>query len=263
MADVRTRVTIAMTDLAREMRGLDPALDDGSLTTIARYLYLNQYRWVHELLERDTHNAATVLDWGTGFGHFAYVQRRLGRSVTAYTLEPTDYNRYNEMLAALAVKGGFPVIIGDHPVRIPLPSESFDVVVSCGVLEHVREFGGDEVGSLKEIRRVLREGGRFYCLHFPNRHSWIELTNRVLRRPHHLRTYTLRDLDELAMASGFSVVRRRRYGFIPKIEFARRLGRLADASPLVHSYYLLDRILSSVLPFLAQNLFFVLKKPSG
>ena len=49
-------------------------------------------------------------------------------------------------------------------------TRSFDAVLSCGVLEHVQ----DPAGSLAELQRVLRPGGRLYVTKLPNRRSYLE-----------------------------------------------------------------------------------------
>ena len=50
--------------------------------------------------------------------------------------------------------------------NLPFPDESFDIVFSSNVLEHVPDLGNMH----REIRRVLRPGG--YCVHVMPTHSW-------------------------------------------------------------------------------------------
>ena len=67
-----------------------------------------------------------------------------------------------------------------------LPDESFDIVVSVEVLEHVEE---DEK-FVSEVSRVLRHGGRF-LMTTPNG-DWVENKN-----PDHKRHYKKHQLEEL------------------------------------------------------------------
>jgi len=45
--------------------------------------------------------------------------------------------------------------------------DKFDAVVSVGVLEHVKETGGSEIGSLREIFRILKLNGYLSVTTFP------------------------------------------------------------------------------------------------
>jgi len=257
---VRQRVAEATRLLSRELRSLDHSLDDGSLRIMSTALYLRQYRAAHETVLRDFPGGAALLDWGAGIGHFAFVQQQLGQRVTTYTLKPTDYNRFNGVLRVLGKRGGFAVVEGTDPTRLPFPDASFEAVISCGVLEHVREFGGSEVGSLREIARILRSRGRFYCLHFPNRLSWIEFVNRVRGGTHHAHTYSPGDIRALASATGLRIREQSRYGLLPKIQPAARFGRWADHPAVVDGWYAADAALGLVTRAIAQNHFFVLEK---
>ena len=59
--------------------------------------------------------------------------------------------------------------ISTAPYRLPYPDESFDVVLTNQVMEHVRDYRA----TLAEMRRVLKPDG--YCLHtFPARYVPIE-----------------------------------------------------------------------------------------
>ena len=60
--------------------------------------------------------------------------------------------------------------------RLPFEADSFDVVVSVWVLEHLT----DPLGVFIEVRRVLRPGGHFIFL-TPNLRNPLMLMNRVGR----------------------------------------------------------------------------------
>jgi ubiquinone/menaquinone biosynthesis C-methylase UbiE len=57
-------------------------------------------------------------------------------------------------------------------VKLPFPDESFDVVVTNHVIEHVGS-SSEQLAHLREVSRVLRPGGVAY-LACPNRWQWIE-----------------------------------------------------------------------------------------
>jgi SAM-dependent methyltransferase len=107
---------------------------------------------------------------------------------------------------------------------LPFPDESFDLILSHEVLEHVR----DDRLAVQEMVRVLRPGGRI-VLFVPNRgypfetHGiyWrgryrfgnIPLVNYLPRRLRdrlapHVRVYTCRDLEKLFTGLPVRVVRR-------------------------------------------------------
>ncbi len=128
------------------------------------------------------------------------------------------------MLRHLQSRSDRPVVYSagseSEPVKLPYADGTFDAVFSIGVLEHVREFGGNELESLREIGRVLRPDGLFFCFHFPNRLSWIEALTTVFRsRHHHAYRYTKKDILRLAAAAGFRVLEMRRYNALPRNVF--------------------------------------------
>ena len=104
-----------------------------------------------------------VLDFGCGYGGKAVEFARSARFVAA--VEPFENmiraaRDYAEHEAAANVE--FRVCEQD---RIPYDDESFDLVLSHDVIEHV----DDPETSLREIRRVLRPGGRAYIVFPPYR----------------------------------------------------------------------------------------------
>ncbi len=200
---------------------------------------------------------SSVLDWGAGGGHFSYGLQRIGHKVTGYAFRDFPLREH---------LGGdylFKVGSGSDPVGIPFEDSSIDAVASIGVLEHVRETGGDEVKSLSEVRRILRPGGVFICCHLPNRRSWIEaLRTAVMRHSHHHEnTYTDEDVRQMCDAAGLELVEHRRYAFLPRNFWNSMPAILRNSSIVATIWGGLDRLLHIPLGAFSQNHLFVARRP--
>ena len=66
----------------------------------------------------------------------------------------------------------FSVALGE---RLPFPDESFDLVVSLGVMEHFFDIGE----ALRETRRVLRPGGHCVVLTHVELTLWERLEDKI------------------------------------------------------------------------------------
>jgi SAM-dependent methyltransferase len=155
-----------------------------------------------------------LLDWGCGYGQMTYLLRRRGFRVT-----PFDIGAPQTVLPDVPLCRDLQVLRSSHPTDLPFPSHSFDVVLSCGVLEHVDEFSapGNEEKSLREIRRVLRPGGYFLLYYLPQRWSWQEGLTRWLRLGYsHPRRYSAVEARGLLGRSGFRTERLRRANLFPR-----------------------------------------------
>jgi SAM-dependent methyltransferase len=188
----------------RAGRALDAHLQSGP--------QLLQYRAIARRIAADGHES--VLDWGTGFGQVAQLLAEEGIDVTPFEYRPDEpagvrpLDRYPELLAHSS----------PDPVELPFADSSFDAVLSCGVLEHVR----DPDGSLEEIRRVLRRRGTFYLYNLPNRWAYTEKVARMLGMYYHGalpddRVYTLDSARDLLERHGFEVRELRRAHMLPLI----------------------------------------------
>ncbi|MEM6518472.1 MAG: methyltransferase domain-containing protein [Cyanobacteria bacterium P01_D01_bin.71] len=223
-------------------------------TYIGAYQYLKLYRLVANYAPPN----AKVLDWGTGSGHFSAFLVRTGYQASGF-----GFSEWPEFCQGFSdrdyrYRQGSP----DSPVAIPFSDGQFDAVVSVGVLEHVRETGGDEVASLKEIYRLLKPGGHFICYHFPNRYSWIEFLARRTQRFSHPYLFTTRDIHEIVAATPFQLLDFGRYALLPRNIWQSEIGRHARWGPLAGTIYnQVDRLLGRLLPRLCQNYYFVLRKP--
>lgn len=219
------------------------------------YISASQYRRVYDYVGKYAQNHETALDWGAGEGHFSFFLLNQGFTVTSFSIQDDcflgDYLRtkypgkYNHVFEPKAIK------------RLPFDDCSFDVVSSIGVLEHVRESGGKEIDSLKEIYRVLKPNGIFICYHFPNKYSWNEfLTKRMPNKHNHTYKYSKRDTKNLIESVGFHLLDYRRYGFFPRLMFSNSSNNFT----LTKLFNIADSVGSVLLSPICQNHCFVLKK---
>ncbi len=146
-----------------------------------------------------------VLENGCGVGQYLLRLARRGGQVIGL-----EYDRPRAQAAARAT--GAP-IVNAAGEGLPFPADSFDLILSHEVIEHVQ----DDRQAIREMVRTLRPGGRL-ALFCPNRgypfetHGiyWrgryrfgnIPLVNYLPRRLRdrlapHVRVYTRRDLERL------------------------------------------------------------------
>lgn len=84
--------------------------------------------------------------------------------------------------------------------RLPYPSNSFDVIIGSGVLEHT----ATDYESLLELRRILKPDGILIISYLPNWLSLAEWRRRVLwKRDFHRRLYGRLETIQLLKRAGF------------------------------------------------------------
>ncbi len=250
------------------MEPLRAAAPPGELAAFAALPAARQYRLPYGFALRTVAAGSQVLDWGCGDGHFSHFLLSRGLEVTAYSLQHRPF-----ALTALSgdLADRFRFVRGDptEPVRLPFCDASFDAVFSIGVLEHVRETGGDEASSLAEIFRVLRPGGRLLLFHLPNRFSHVEALARLARRraevpahdAFHRFRYSGREVAALVAKSGLELEARGLYGFLPRNAFARLPARLRGSERLAALIDAADDVLTGPLGAICQNHFAVARRP--
>jgi SAM-dependent methyltransferase len=229
---------------------------DRQLLQFGSRIGANQYRRLYGLVRSFTAEGAAVLDWGSGNGHFTYFLQRAGRAAHGFSLLPGTFR-------AWIPDPGYPFIQGDEsePARLPYADATFDAVVSVGVLEHVRETGGEESRSLGEIARVLKPGGVFICYHFPNRHSWIDRMARRFPGMHrHEFRYTARDIRGLVESAGLRLEALGRYGSLPRNSAGALPDALARSRVIGVVWDWADSAVGAVLQRWCQNYYFVARK---
>jgi len=218
----------------------------------------HQYLKLYQLMRRFVPAGARVLDWGAAGGHFSYFLARAGYRGAGYSFRPFEYATWLDDPGYEFSRGS-----AAEPVKLPYPDADFDAVVSVGVLEHVRETGGNESASLAEIVRVLRPGGAFVCYHFPNRGSWIELA-AALRRGKHRHPYVFGrgDIERLTRDAGLELLHVERYAFLPRNSLHALPGGLATSKRFARGYDRADELLARAFGPVCQNWAFVARKPA-
>lgn len=107
---------------------------------------------------------ARILDLATGSGDVLLALKRHG----AYTESAIGADFCLPMLKQAQAKKATRLLVGDG-LHLPFPSASFDAVTIAWGL---RNFA-DRLAGLREMRRVLRPGGRAYVLEFSHPVAWL------------------------------------------------------------------------------------------
>lgn len=111
-----------------------------------------------------------ILEVGAGSARLSCFLASNGYETTALDYSPSALNVARSNYNLHEVKGSF--IIGDT-FYLPLHDDSFDVVMSTGLLEHYK----DPMPIIREMVRVLRSGGLFYSDVVPRKFSLMKSLN--------------------------------------------------------------------------------------
>lgn len=214
--------------------------------TIVYKSYLRIANKIDFLLTRDNLSKdVKILDWGGHDGVLSDALYNLDyKNITILDVGPArnfDFNRFPNLKKVGSV-------FTDELVVLPFANESFDVVVSCGVLEHVVFINR----SLEEIHRVLKNNGRFFIFHFPQRTSWTEFIASMHKKSGHSRKYSTREFRLLLNSHGFEISKFWKFNFLPKTLYPLPEKYLKYYSKISRPIFWLDRI-ASRLPLV--NLF--------
>jgi len=133
---------------------------------------------------------ARILDAGCGSGRNMVELARHG-TVTGIELSPASVELARERRVGEVVEGSL--------LEMPFESGSFDFGASLDVIEHLQ----DDVGALRELRRVIAPGGGL-LITVPA-YGWLWSGHDEIN--HHHRRYTRRSLAAAAAAAGWESVR--------------------------------------------------------
>ena len=114
--------------------------------------HIDHYKSVIEHVQRIDHssNIKCVLDVGAVPGHIPAMLKHAGFSVHAVDIEP---KRAKDVFEFMAIPHSR-VDVESEP--LPFPDASFDLVLFCEILEHLRS---NPLNAVQEIYRVLERGG--------------------------------------------------------------------------------------------------------
>ena len=143
--------------------------------------WMNPYKfpWIMKRIEREAALLAGshLLEIGCGMGFDSVEFLRRGVRVTATDLTPSAVriaSRHFELEGLIADD-----VRVENVLSLGFPDETFDAVWANGVLHAT----GDTRGAIREVRRVLKPGGRAIISHFYRKPSWMYTISRLGREP--------------------------------------------------------------------------------
>lgn len=169
----------------------------------------------HVIISLVPQNHGRILDYGCGWGHYAIAIRDRGNSVDAIDLSE------NQIEICKLVWGVQNKITFSDRKIMSYKDETFDMVVSNQVIEHVHNVGN----YLSEINRVLKPNGklivslpnvmtpRFVLRLFKRRyeHELISLSNEIIKKydkgNDHINAWDPHHFTTLMASAGFKLER--------------------------------------------------------
>lgn len=135
-------------------------------------------------------NSLRILDFGCGTGTMLGHLRRFG--------EAQGVDGDSEAIRFCLQRGEDQVQLSES-AELPFAADSFDLVTTLDVLEHIE----DDAGAAGEIRRVLRPGGTLLAT--VPAHQWMWGAQDEIS--HHFRRYSATSFSELISGAGFRLDR--------------------------------------------------------
>ena len=140
-------------------------------------------------VRRDGESGRVLMDLGCGVGGMLQPLSAYGRVVgTDVTLQGLQYCSERK----------FPLLVACNGPHGCFRDASLDCVTAFDALEHIE----DDVGTLREIHRMLKPGGTLIA----SGPAYQFLYAQQDRITHHVRRYTLGELAGKARAAGFEIV---------------------------------------------------------
>src|SRR5947209_6825761 len=133
---------------------------------------------------------ARILDAGCGSGRNMVELSRYG-TVSAIELSPASVALARGRRAGEVIEGSV--------LEMPFADASFDLVASLDVIEHLE----DDVGALRELRRVVAPGGALLAT--VPAYQWLWSGHDEIN--HHYRRYTRSSLERAGASAGWHGVR--------------------------------------------------------
>jgi ubiquinone/menaquinone biosynthesis C-methylase UbiE len=216
------------------------------------YVYLT--RFVKALSEEHfgrPFNTISVLDWGCGKGHVTKLLRDLapGSLETCDIVSEKDDSAFGQETPIIE-KFGIQVTPLEHEWILPYEDNSFDVLLSVGVLEHVPK----DRASLAEITRVLKPGGLFFCFFLPTNLAWTQKVAHMRGNFYHDRFYNEPLVTEMVASAGLKLL---------DVWYRQLFPKNTVRYPKFRFFEKLDQLITenTRLRYFATNIEFVAMKP--
>jgi 2-polyprenyl-3-methyl-5-hydroxy-6-metoxy-1,4-benzoquinol methylase len=186
-----------------------------------------------------------ILDWGCGKGHVTYWLKKLNENVTGCDIE----NTVKSVNSPIIANENIAVTELTHGYILPFDNSSFDVISSFGVLEHVP----NDLESLKEITRILKPNGLFFCFYLPYKLSYTQTIHHLRGQRYHDKLYWKKTVKQLLEKSNLELMDIWHRALLPKVSFV---------PPFYHVIEKIDNWFCnySLFKFFATNIEFVAKK---
>lgn len=148
----------------------------------SHYLHFGErlvQQWLDEIqLPREFFRGKLVLDAGCGSGRWTYAMARLGATVVAIDLTDAGVEITHRATAQLENVAALQASV----FHLPFRPESFDLVVSWGVLHHTP----DTRAAFERVAPLVKKGGQLYAMfyekHNPVKYFFTDLLRRALRK---------------------------------------------------------------------------------
>jgi ubiquinone/menaquinone biosynthesis C-methylase UbiE len=217
------------------------------LKPIMHYTQIYLFEYMCEFIQcwfNKKENDIKIMDWGCGMGYNSYLCKQRGFDVTACDVSSSLTSR-----ASVIKSYGINCLPLEHPYILSFQDNSFDVLINCGVLEHVP----NDTESLKEIYRVLKPNGLLFTFFLPYKYSWRQNITKFIGAYHHERMYTNRHVTNILENSGFKIIDR----------WFRDLIPLRSHNPYFRTMEKIDNFFCGIIPlkFFASNIEFAAYKP--
>lgn len=150
------------------------------------YVYLTAFvkKYCEEYFKKPF-SEIKILDWGSGKGHVTFLLKQLNANVDSCdVIDDSDDSAFGQSTPIISSQN-IQVTPLKHGYILPYKDQSYDVVLSFGVLEHVP----NDMESLKEINRILKPKGLLFCFFLPYYLSWTQRVSHLRGNYYHDRLY--------------------------------------------------------------------------